>query len=210
LTYAYVYIRFSSPKQEKGDSKERQLSDALALCERHGWTVVEPIIEDLGVSAWKGDNLNGGNLGRFAQQVFSGEIEPGSVLVVENLDRISREEPRKAQRWIEDITDTGLRIATVHGNKIYDRDSLRSESSIGEIFEIILAAKLAKKHSDTISSRVKGAWVRRREAASNGKVISAKLPGWLQIVGAGDQRQIQPIVNRRAIGTPYRRRKGTP
>ena len=38
---AYLYIRFSTPKQEKGASKERQLEDCLALCERKGLPVAE-------------------------------------------------------------------------------------------------------------------------------------------------------------------------
>ena len=82
-----------------------------------GWKVAR-IVEDLGKSAWKAENhLTHGNLGRFAQEVRDGLVPAGTVLVVEKLDRLSRQEPRTTQRWMEDICEAGLKIATVseHG-----------------------------------------------------------------------------------------------
>src|SRR5665213_2820096 len=117
--HAYVYIRYSTPKQEKGASKERQREDCQALCARRSWSVVE-IIEDLGRSAWTGAHLSSGNLGKFAERVRAGDIPAGSVLVVEKLDRLSRQEARITLRWMEDLCAAGLSIATVSGDRLYD------------------------------------------------------------------------------------------
>jgi len=194
---AHVYIRFSSPKQERGDSRERQLHDCLAYCERNGWELAGPPMEDLGLSAWKGHHLSTGELGRFADRVRAGEIAEGDILVCEGLDRLSRLNPRMTQRWLEEMTDLGLRIATVKGNRIYDRASL--ESSMIDIIEILMHARLNHEHSANISDKLQKSWVRRFEAAKAGKVISAHLPGWLRTEGEGDARRIVQIPERVAL-----------
>jgi DNA invertase Pin-like site-specific DNA recombinase len=125
VTQAYIYVRFSSPGQERGSSRERQIELCRAFAEKHGWTIAETI-EDLGISAWKGAHLRVGNLGQFAKRVQAGKIEPGSVLVVEHLDRLSRQDPRTTQRWLEDVTDAGLAVANVSNGRIFDSQVLRS------------------------------------------------------------------------------------
>ncbi|MDP9103421.1 MAG: recombinase family protein, partial [Pseudomonadota bacterium] len=79
MTIAFIYIRFSSPKQEKGASRDRQREIGERLCFDNDWEIAE-VIEDLGISAWKGDHLKVGHLGRFAERVRIGEIPFGSVL----------------------------------------------------------------------------------------------------------------------------------
>lgn len=174
---AIIYIRFSTPKQERGDSKERQMADCLAFCERNGWVVSE-IVEDLGLSAWKGDHLTTGALGKFANRVRSGEIPAGTILVCEKLDRLSRLEPRKTQRWMEDLTELGLKIATVDGGRVYDDESLRS--NLMQTFEILMSGKLAHDYSNNLSGRVSNAWKNKIESGDT-KLITRKLPGWMKV-----------------------------
>ncbi len=204
MTHAYVYIRFSSVKQEKGSSRERQREVCEKHCQTNGWTVVE-VIEDLGVSAWKGNHLTTGNLGKFADRVRSGEIPPNSILVTENLDRLSRQEPRKTQRWLEDITDCGLRIAAIASGRIFDAQSLRSPTALVEIIDILLNAFMANKLSEAISARVRDSWERRRnDAKTSGKVASSHIPPWFRVVGERigkdiDTRKIEAIPDRADI-----------
>lgn len=178
MTNAYIYIRFSTPKQEHGDSYERQMSDAQAYCERMGWNVVE-VVSDLGRSAYKGDHLKGGSLGKFADRVYAGEIPAGSILVVEQLDRLSRQGHRAALRWMEDICERGIKIAVAQGSKLYDHDSLRF--NMLDTVEILLKAKLANDESEHKSVRVTSSWKSKQAAAQNKVVMSAKCPGWLKM-----------------------------
>lgn len=176
---AYSYIRFSSLKQEKGDSIRRQVDGITAFCERQGWPIAEQI-EDLGTSAWTGVHLTTGNLGKFAERVRSGEISLPAVLVVERLDRLSRQAPRKTLRWMEDLAELGLMIATVDGGRIYSNASL--EANQIEVIEIIMRAELANKESTQKSERVLEAIGKNmRRAAAGGAKMSAKGPGWLQL-----------------------------
>lgn len=191
---AYVYIRFSTPKQEKGASKERQAEDCLAYCARKGWPVVE-VLEDLGKSAWKGDHLKSGQLGRFAERVHAGEIAPGSVLVVEKLDRLSRQEVRTTQRWLEDLCAAGIAIATVSGDRVYDDESLRG--SLMATLEVLLIGKLAHDESQNKSDRIGDSWRRKQEKAKAGVVMTTKTPGWLRVTE--DRSRIEEIPERVAL-----------
>lgn len=177
--HAYAYIRFSTPKQEKGDSLRRQTDDVSGFCDRQGWAIVETI-QDLGQSAWTGAHLSSGELGLFADRVRRGEIKMPAVLVVEKLDRLSRQEPRKTLRWLEDLCEKGLSIATVDGGRVYTDASLRAD--LMGTFEILMRAQLAHQESEQKSQRVLGAIGARMERAqATGQKITAKAPGWLTL-----------------------------
>ena len=89
---AYSYLRFSTPDQMKGDSFRRQAEMASAYAERHGLDLDEGLtFHDLGVSAFRGKNVVEGALGQFISAVNDGRVQPGSYLLVENLDRLSRD-----------------------------------------------------------------------------------------------------------------------
>jgi hypothetical protein len=136
---AVIYIRFSTQKQERGASRDRQLELCQQFCEQRGWPVDE-IIEDLGRSAWTGAHLAAGRLGEFAARVRNGDVASDTVLVVEKLDRLSRQETRTTLRWMEDLCAAGLTISTVDGGKVYDDAGLRAD--LMGVFEILMRAKL--------------------------------------------------------------------
>ncbi|SHO22284.1 Putative uncharacterized protein, partial [Moritella viscosa] len=94
---AYSYIRYSSPQQAKGDSFRRQLATTQAYCDKHGFKLDEELslYKELGVSGFSGDQEN---LKRFISDCVSGKIEKGSLLIVENLDRLSRQKINIAMR----------------------------------------------------------------------------------------------------------------
>lgn len=198
---AYVYSRFSTPQQEQGNSLERQHELCLAMCRQHGWTVVETF-DDKGKSAWKGDHLRSGKLGKFAIRVRSGEIEPGSILVVEQLDRLSRLEPRATQRWMEDLCDLGLRIATVDGPKVYDRDSLRGPEALMNVLTILIKAQVAHEHSQRKSGLNYDNWQRRFERAKAGEIISRRTPAWLSV--SDERKWIVDETKKETVNTIYR------
>ncbi|PTS81678.1 MULTISPECIES: recombinase family protein [unclassified Caulobacter] len=178
---AYIYSRFSTPQQEHGNSLERQRELCESFCARRGWTIADRI-EDKGKSAWKGDHLRSGNLGKFAARVRSGDIEPGSILVVEQLDRLSRLDPRTAQRWMEDLCEIGLKIATVEGEKVYDEGALRGPDQITNILMILIKAQVANEHSNRKSALNYDNWARRFARAKEGKIISRRVPAWLSVI----------------------------
>src|SRR4051794_6323398 len=88
---AFSFIRWSRAEQGAGDTLRRQLKLTEALCQRRGWTLTElPPLE--GKSAFKGEQRATGPLAEFLQMVKDRKVKKGSVLVVESLDRLSRED----------------------------------------------------------------------------------------------------------------------
>lgn len=89
----YSYVRWSSDRQSKGTSLERQTAKAKEFAHSHNLELVELL--DAGLSAYRGKNTTQGALGGFIQAVESGAIPNDSYLFVENLDRLSRQDIRK-------------------------------------------------------------------------------------------------------------------
>lgn len=195
MTDCYLYIRFSTPRQEAGSSRERQEELCRTFAESKGWTVVDPIIADLGRSAWKGDHLRKGNLGKFSQKLFDREIPAGSVICVEEIDRLSRQKARITKRWIEDVCDAGYKIATAATGKIYDADNL--DENILSLMEILLKAEAAWEYSERLSRRSKASYEKRlKEAREHGTVVHAVGPAWLEAVGKRPNIVWEPIPDR--------------
>ena len=92
---AYSYIRFSTPEQRKGNSLERQLDRTRNYCAQNGLTLDESLKADDGYFAFRGTNIKKGSLGQFLAMVKRGEVPTGTALVIENLDRLSRQGTRK-------------------------------------------------------------------------------------------------------------------
>lgn len=195
MALAYRYIRFSSKAQERGTSIERQETATQALCDKKGWDIAETLY-DLGRSAWKGDHLRVGNLGKFKARVDAGAIPTGSVLVIENMDRLSRQDVKLARRWVEDITDQGILVAVCSPEIILDDDAL-SGSNIAAMVQYLLEAGRSNKESDRKSELIQAMWTDHLESARAGKVFSARCPGWLRVVGsktkAFDDRRFEVI-----------------
>lgn len=90
---AYSYLRFSSAAQSWGDSRRRQTAMAERHAEAHGLALDRDLsFRDLGISAFHGRNVREGALRAFLDAVELGIIPQGSHLLVESLDRISRDE----------------------------------------------------------------------------------------------------------------------
>jgi DNA invertase Pin-like site-specific DNA recombinase len=123
---AYSYVRFSTPEQAKGHSLQRQTEAAQAWAAANGVTLDDELsFQDKGVSGFTGANRETGELGMFLERVKDGTIPPGSWLLVENLDRISRQAARKAVRTIEDIVEAGITVVDLSdGGREYSAETL--------------------------------------------------------------------------------------
>ncbi|WP_294197416.1 recombinase family protein [uncultured Sphingomonas sp.] len=177
---AVIYIRWSSSEQGKGSSLERQREDCREHAARHGWNVVEELIDE-GVSAFKGRHADVGALGRFVASVEGGRYPDGVVLLTEKLDRLSREQAKKVFAWMLDLTELGVTIATVEGDRRYDRNNL----DMPAIIEVVVKAQLANEESEKKASRLSAAWAVKRSRLARGEaiVLTRRAPAWLAVEG---------------------------
>ncbi|GFE72400.1 recombinase family protein [Novosphingobium sp. TCA1] len=178
MPYAVRYHRFSTKRQDKGVSLDRQNELTAALCEKNGWTIIDTL-EDKGRSAWKGDHLRVGELGKFKVRVDAGEFEHGTFLVIENLDRLSRQDVKLARRWIEDITDHGIKVAVCSPEIVLDSEAL-SGSNIVSMVQYLLEAQRSTGESSRKSQMSQKNVAESLRKARNGIVYSARAPMWLR------------------------------
>jgi DNA invertase Pin-like site-specific DNA recombinase len=179
---AYSYLRFSTPEQRKGDSLRRQTALADEYARRHGLALdTELSLRDLGVSAFRGDNAALGALGAFRRAVSDGLVPKGSFLLVENLDRISRDKAHKAVRILEEIVEAGVTVVTLNDGKQWTEASLDG----ADFLLAILLFMRGNEESDTKSKRLKAAWVGKRERAANGEIQTIRVPAWIRADGSG-------------------------
>ncbi|MGF6975377.1 DNA invertase Pin-like site-specific DNA recombinase [Paraburkholderia sp. JPY465] len=175
---AYSYVRFSTPEQSKGDSLRRQQELSEAYAAEHGLTLDTRLtFHDLGVSAYKGSNVERGRLGDFIEACESGLVERGSYLLVESLDRISRSEVDKALRLFLSILDHGIVVVTLTDGRVYRTGG--ADVSMDLIISITVMAR-AHEESLTKSKRQRAAWNTKRANAAT-KKLTARSPLWLKL-----------------------------
>nr|WP_186363369.1 recombinase family protein [Rhizobium sp. ACO-34A] len=184
---AYSYVRMSTHKQLRGDSLRRQLDRSRQFAAEHG-LLLDETLRDIGVSAWKGKNLRTGALGRFLEMAESGNIPKGSYLLIESLDRLSREAVPDALTLFMAIINAGITIATLGDDRqIYSREVLN-----GDWTKLIIGlAVMSRGHeeSQTKSERISLANKRKRENARNGQdKITGRTPAWINAERIEGQR----------------------
>lgn len=158
---AYSYVRFSTKGQIEGDSLNRQLKSARDYAKEHNLILDESYF-DLGVSAFKGLNASDGNLGRFIAAVESGLISRGSFLLVENLDRISRNVITEAQQLFLRIINLDITIVTLMDKQVLSKDKINEDGGISMLISLLYMLR-AHDESKRKSDRVASGWAALRD-----------------------------------------------
>ncbi|MGF6901900.1 recombinase family protein [Paraburkholderia sp. GAS348] len=176
---AYSYIRFSTPEQQKGDSSRRQTELSQKYAEAHGLILDENLTyRDLGVSAFDKSNITSGQLGAFLSAVKSGAVEPGSYLLVESLDRLSRANVTDALGIFMSIIGSGIRIVTLADGKEYSKEKINEQFT--DLIVSIVVMSRAHEESLTKSRRLKEAWKAKRGRIGDTK-LTEMAPAWLKL-----------------------------
>lgn len=178
---AYSYIRFSSPEQAKGRSQARQFEECVNYCKLHKLNLAreeEYTFLDKGRSAYKAEHLGeNGQLARFLRFVEDGTIAPGSSLIVESLDRLSREHVKHALPRFMDLLNKGINIVTLSDGRTYSSDFTEMDLILS-----IFVMSRAHEESSTKAKRVGDAWRNKRDKARvEGKPMGAAIPLWLKL-----------------------------
>lgn len=176
----YSYARWSTPEQAKGDSYRRQTEAARKWAEDNGLELDESLkLTDAGVSAYRGNNAEAGDLAEFLERYRSGLIEPGSILLVESLDRISRMDPLRAQHQFSSIVLMGVTIVTLTDGQMYSQERLLREP--WALMGALMVAFRAHEESATKGRRVAAAWggKRTRVRANPSERLTCRGPSWL-------------------------------
>jgi len=175
---AYSYLRFSTEEQGEGDSLRRQTTLASRYAAKRGLDLdLELTYQDLGVSAYRGLNAAGGRLADFQEAVKVGAVKPGSYLLVESLDRISRNHAIFALNLLNQIVLSGVSVVTLLDEQEYSIERLQRDP-MGLMYALMGFIR-ANEESATKSRRLSEAWAEKRSKIGI-KPLTSKAPAWLE------------------------------
>jgi DNA invertase Pin-like site-specific DNA recombinase len=180
---AYSYLRFSSPAQAEGDSVRRQTTLRDAWLKRHPEVRLDTslVLEDKGVSGFHGEHRKNRKhaLAAFLDLVQRGRVPTGSHLIVENLDRLTRENPVVSIPAVLGLIGEGVRVVQLTPVEIvYDADMDQGKL-------MFMLWELARGHGE--SKRKSGlsgeVWREKKAAARDARTPYGRMcPSWLELV----------------------------
>jgi DNA invertase Pin-like site-specific DNA recombinase len=177
MRIGYSYVRFSSDPQKDGDSVRRQTQATAAWCEANNVRLdTSKTYIDKGKSAFRGKHRAKGVLRHFLDDVEARRIPGGSVLIIENLDRLSRENPWDAVALLCSIVNAGITVVTLS-------PSVMTYQHNRELAPLMLAvAEFTRAHSESASKadRLTAMWTeKKRQAREEGGLVTRRLPAWI-------------------------------
>lgn len=187
-TIAISYKRFSTLKQARGDSARRQTDLTVDYCRRNHLRLIDTYL-DAGLSGFTGENLSDRSaLSALLQAAKGGAFRPGTRLIIESMDRLSRREISIALRLFLDLLDTGLVIVTlIDGEQVFTKE--RIDSDMTALIIAIVYLSRANNESKHRRERALQAQKAARHRARERKIpMTAECPAWLMLRGKGDKR----------------------
>lgn len=180
-TLAFSYARFSTDPQQWGDSLRRQSQLFHDWLKRNPDVIFDDTLSliDRGVSAFNADNWDDADtaLSRFLALVGTPRVPVGSYLVVENLDRLSRQNPVRSLPRILELISKGIRVVQLFPfERVYS-----AEMDPSELVSMLSEISRGYSESKSKSVRVTSAWAAKKAAAREGKPHGKACPAWLEL-----------------------------
>lgn len=187
---AYSYIRMSTRGQEHGDSLRRQKDRMYEFISKRDLELVENY-RDIGVSAYRRLNYTHGELRAFIDAVDRGDVEKGSYLIIESMDRLSRATATTAFSMMIELIDKGITLVTLDSGLEYSQETSRTNHTnlFIAIGEMIRAHEESRRKSEMISH----AWEeKRKQLRTAGRPMTSRVPAWLRLSSDGKHIEVIP------------------
>jgi len=111
-------------------------------------------------------------------KIEAGLVRPGSVLILENLDRLSRQQIDVSIKLAQRILEAGVSIVTLMPERVYKPDCLSEPLTW---MELVWNFNRAHEESKIKSGRLREKWSQRRLAMQERKIVSRRLPFWISV-----------------------------
>jgi DNA invertase Pin-like site-specific DNA recombinase len=179
---AYSYLRFSTPEQRDGDSFRRQWQAAQKYAEANNLELDQELtFHDMGVPSFRGANAERGKLALFRRAVEDGRVAPGSVLLVEDFDRLSRMDPWDAFPIFQEIINNDITIVTLKDEKAWNKQEMRGNPL--RLMEPLFSMWNAHNESAKKSIRLSELHEAKRKRLTDGAALDRPYkhgPSWLR------------------------------
>lgn len=190
---AIDYSRWSKPEQSQGDSARRQAGLADAWSARTG-IPIDLRLNDDGVSGRnkkRRADADKYDLALFLELVNKGTVRRGDYLLLENLDRLSREEEVPATHLLTSILVAGVRIVQLAPCEM----ELTDKSDMFTIFRAVMELSRGHGESERKHQMVSGSYANNRQAAARGEeTYQGQLPAWIRREGSGKGARHRKLV----------------
>jgi DNA invertase Pin-like site-specific DNA recombinase len=180
LPVAHSYRRYSDPKQRKGDSVRRQEALRDRWLKEHPDVPLDTTLKmtDRGRSAFRRKNWDKYALAGFVKEIEAGNVLPGDYLLVENLDRLSREECGEAVELFLSIVNRGVIIVQLSPAVLEFR---RPVDTMSLMFAIVELSR-GNSESKVKSARILANWDKAITAARETKsLVTTQVPAWIEV-----------------------------
>lgn len=130
---------------------------------------------DVGLSGYHAKHIKEGALGLFYDRVQAGKIKEGSILVIESLDRLSRETPVQAVERFSSLINAGIEVHKLSSAQIYNKKQ-------ANLFLAVAVMERTYNESKVKAERRKHTWdTRAKQAREEGRPMTARTPSWINL-----------------------------
>jgi DNA invertase Pin-like site-specific DNA recombinase len=182
IILAFSYLRFSTPGQADGDSVQRQTTLRDAWLRRHPEVKLDTSLtfQDKGVSGYRGSNRTNKKhaLAQFLDLVERGRVPAGSYLIVENLDRLTREEPEVSIPLVMNLIQAGIKVVQLAPTEMVYEPGM-------DFGRLMMLWELARGHGESKrkSGLLESAWLAKKNQARQDRTPHGRMcPAWLELV----------------------------
>ena len=190
---AYSYVRISSKGQISGSGISRQIEKAREYALENGLELDDEL-QDIGRSGFSGAHVRFGALGSFLGLVRDNKIPVGSYLLVESLDRLSREDVLIAQAQFIEILSAGIYVVTLIDGMVYHKGK-----DFTQLIISLTYMSRANNESAEKSKRVRAAIRKRKLEAAEGKPrYNHHLVGWIDQIQVEGSKDYEFCLNEKA------------
>jgi DNA invertase Pin-like site-specific DNA recombinase len=180
---AYSYLRFSKPEQGQGDSLRRQNDLRQSWLKRNPTVRLDTSVRmvDRGVSGYRGEHRTKSKhaLACFLDLVERGRVPVGSFLIVENLDRLTRENPVDSIPAVLQLVRAGIRIVQLSPVEMVYDSEMEQHHLMNMLWELSRGHAESKRKSGLCGE----AWREKKKKAREDKTPhGAMCPAWIQLV----------------------------
>jgi DNA invertase Pin-like site-specific DNA recombinase len=149
-------------------------------------------LEDRGVSGFRGEHRTNPKhaLARFLDEVNRGRVPRGSYLIVENLDRLTREQFEEAVPAVLALIKAGVRVVQLTPVEVV------YEPDMDEGRKLLMIMELSRGHAESKrkSGMVAEVWGEKKANARSGTPHGKAVPAWLEL--ASGKYRIKPDAGR--------------
>jgi DNA invertase Pin-like site-specific DNA recombinase len=183
-TFAFSYLRYSSQAQKDGDSVDRQTRLRESWLERNPHVHLDTSLRmvDAGVSGYRGEHRKNGKhaLASFLDLVQRQRVPAGSYLIVENLDRLTRENPVISIPAVLNLIAAGIRVVQLTPVEMVYTADMEQHHLMNMLWELSRGHGESKRKGGLLSQ----AWGEKKKKAREDKIPHGRAcPAWLEIVG---------------------------